>query len=75
MMRVDMTLPGPLAIVGMIMFSLLGMWAIKEGKRESNIKELLLGFVLVGYSYFTPEAWQVWLIGVVLTVAVFMNRE
>lgn len=70
-----MTLPGPLAIVGMIMFSLLGMWAIKEGKRESNIKELLLGFVLVGYSYFTPEAWQVWLIGVLLTVAVFMNRD
>lgn len=59
----------------MLMFSSLGVWAIKLGRRDSNIKVLLLGFVLVGYSYFTPEAWMVWLIGVGLTVGVFMCRE
>lgn len=68
-------LPEPLALVGMVMFSLLGMWAIKEGRREANIKQLLLGIALVGYSYLTPEAWQVWLVGVVLTFAVFKVRE
>ncbi len=68
-------LPDPLALVGMVMFSLLGMWAFKEGRRESNIKQLLLGIALVGYSYFTPAVWQVWLIGVGLTWAVFKVRE
>ena len=68
-------LPEPFALVGMVMFSLLGMWAIKEGRREANIKQLLLGIALVGYSYFTPESWQVWLIGSGLTVAVFKVRE
>ncbi len=59
----------------MLLFSMLGMWAIKDGRRNPNIKVLLLGFVLVGYSYFTPQTWQVWLIGAGLTVAVFMCRE
>lgn len=68
-------LPEPFALVGMVMFSLLGMWAIKEGRREANIKQLLLGIVLVGYSYFTPEAWQVWLVGSGLTAAVFKCRD
>ena len=68
-------LPEPLALMGMVMFSLLGMWAFKEGRREANIKQLLLGIALAGYSYFTPETWQVWLVGAVLTVAVFKVRE
>ena len=68
-------LPDPMALVGMVLFSLLGMWAIKEGRREANIKQLLMGIALVGYSYFTPEAWQVWLIGIGLTGAVFKVRQ
>lgn len=70
-----MRLPSPLALIGMILFSTLGMWAIKDGRRNPNIKVLLLGFVLALYSYFTPEAWQVWAIGAGLTVAVFMSRD
>lgn len=70
-----MELPEPLALFGMVLFSLFGMWAVKEGRRESNIKQLLLGIVLVGYSYFTSEAWLVWLLGVELTAAVFKVRE
>lgn len=70
-----MELPEPLALVGMVVFSLLGFWALKEGRRETNIKELLLGFALVGYSYFFTETWMVWAIGVGLTVVVFQVRE
>ena len=58
-----------------MIFSLLGIWAIKEGRREANIKQLLLGIALVGYMYFTSEVWLVWLIGVVLSIAVFKVRE
>lgn len=61
--------------MGMLMFSLLGFWAIKEGRREANIKQLLLGIVLVGYSYFTSTPWLIWAIGIGLTVVVFKVRE
>jgi hypothetical protein len=70
-----MELPEPLALMGMVMFSLLGFWAVKEGRREANIKQLLLGIVLVGYSYFTSETWLVWALGIGLTVAVFKVRD
>ena len=70
-----MELPEPLALVGMVLFSLLGFWAIKEGRREANIKQLLLGIVLVGFSYLTSQTWLVWLLGTGLTVAVFKVRD
>lgn len=72
---VDMELPEPFALIGMVMFSLLGFWAVKEGRREANIKQLLLGIVLVGYSYILTETWLVWVIGISLTVAVFKVRD
>ncbi len=61
--------------MGMVLFSMLGFWAIKEGRREANIKQLLLGILLVGYSYFTPAPWLVWVLGIGLTVAVFKVRD
>ncbi len=70
-----MSLPEPLALFGMILFSLIGIWAIKEGRREANIKQLLLGFGLVVYSYLTGDPWLVWGIGAVLTFLVFKVRE
>ncbi len=70
-----MELPEPLALVGMVLFSLLGFWALKEGRREANIKQLLLGIALLAYSYFVSEVWLVWVIGIGLSVAVFKVRE
>ena len=70
-----MELPEPFALVGMVIFSLLGMWALKEGRREANIKQLVLGIVLVIYSYFTADPWIVWGTGIALTIAVFKVRE
>ena len=70
-----MELPEPFALVGMVILSLLGMWALKEGRREANIKQLVLGIVLVVYSYLTADPWIVWGIGVALTIAVFKVRE
>ncbi len=68
-------LPEPLALFGMVLFSLIGMWAFKEGRREANIKLLLLGIALLGYSYFFSRAWQVWAIGTGLTVVAIKVRE
>lgn len=70
-----MELPEPGALAGMVLFSMLGLWAFKEGRREANIKLLLMGIALVGYSYFTPQTWVVWVAGIGLTVVAFKVRE
>lgn len=67
-------LPTPFALVGMVLFPLIGVWAIKEGRREANIKQLLLGFLLIGYSYFVSPAWLIWGIGLALVAAVYRSR-
>lgn len=68
-------MPEPGALFGMVLFSVVGVWALKEGRREANIKQLLLGFALVGYSYFVDQTWLIWLLGIAMTVAVFKVRE
>jgi hypothetical protein len=70
-----MELPEPFALVGMVIFSSFGVWALKEGRREANIKQLLLGIVLLVYSYMTSDPWLVWGIGIALMVAVFKVRD
>jgi ABC-type methionine transport system permease subunit len=70
-----MQLPSFSALAGMLIFSGLGAWAIRSGRKESNLVMMLLGFVLVLYSYFTPQTWQIWAIGVALTAGVFWSRN
>jgi hypothetical protein len=70
-----MDLPTPAALFGMVVFSCLGLWAFREGKRETNIKELMLGMALMVYSYFTPETWMLWVVGAGLTYGVFACRD
>ena len=70
-----MDLPTPTALFGMLMFSLIGLWAFKEGRREANIKEVLVGLALMLYSYFTAETWILWSVGGALTWALFAVRE
>lgn len=71
----DIQLPEPLALVGMLLFSMLGIWAIKDGRREGNIAVMGLGFVLLFYSYFTDQSWLIWGIGTILSLAVFKLRR
>jgi ABC-type uncharacterized transport system fused permease/ATPase subunit len=71
----SMELPEPGAFVGILLFSTLGLWAFKEGRREVNIKLLLVGIALMAFGYFTPQTWLVWVVGSGLTVLAFKFRD
>ncbi len=52
-------------IAGLI-FSTIGLWMLREGKKRADLRIVMLGLVLMIYSYFTPNHWWDWGIGIAL---------
>lgn len=49
-----------------LVFSVIGLYVFRIGKRETDVKLITLGLVLMLYTYFTKTAAQDWVIGTVL---------
>lgn len=45
------------------LFSVIGFWLFKEGRRRSEVRLALIGVSLMGYSYFTSSPAADWGIG------------
>ena len=55
-----------------ILFGTIGFSAFIYGKKQTNIKALIIGVILMGYTYFVPNTIAVYAIGTVLTAALFI---
>jgi len=55
------------SIISGLIFSAIGIYFLKYGKRESEPKLLVIGLVLMGYSLFVPNHALNWAIGIALT--------
>ena len=62
-------------LIGSFIFSGIGFVAFVYGKKQGLWKTASLGFLLMAYSYFVPSAFYVYVIGVALTVALFIWKE
>ena len=49
-----------------LIFSVIGLYVFRVGKRETNVTLIVLGLVLMLYTYFTKNSAQDWLIGAAL---------
>jgi len=58
-------------IVVVVVFSLIGLAAFRYGKRESELRPVVLGLALMFYGYFVSDAWISLLVGCVLTALIF----
>ena len=58
-------------IVVVVVFSLIGLAALRYGKRESELRPVVLGLALMFYGYFVSDAWISLLVGCVLTALIF----
>ena len=58
-------------IVIAIFFSLVGLAALRYGKREGELRPVVFGVVLMLYGYFVSDPWVSFLVGSVLTVLLF----
>ena len=61
------------SMVASIIFSSIGLAAFVYGKKVSSFKALVIGIVLMSYTFFVTNNFLVYGIGVVLTAALFVN--
>jgi hypothetical protein len=59
-------------ILASVIFGSIGFGALIYGKKQSNLKALVIGVVLMVYPYFVTNAIAVYAIGAVLTVLLFI---
>ncbi|MES2801382.1 MAG: hypothetical protein V4654_02725 [Bdellovibrionota bacterium] len=48
------------------LFSVIGFWLFKEGRRRAEVRLALIGVTMMGYSYFTSSPAADWGIGLSL---------
>ena len=68
------TLPSPAYIVGAIVFGIVGLAAFVHGKRAARPRTRWLGLALMLYPYVVWQTWLLYVVGIVLTLAVWLDR-
>ena len=66
-----LTLPSPAYLLGMLLFSVLGMAAYVSGKRRQRNTTKWLGVALMFYPYAVTSTWLLYLVGVALCAAIW----
>jgi hypothetical protein len=69
------TLPSPAYIVGAIVFGIVGLAAFVHGKRAARPRTRWLGLALMLYPYVVWQTWLLYVVGIVLTLAVWLDRR
>ncbi len=62
-------------LFGQLLFSSIGVGAFLYGKKQSLLKTSLIGVALMAYPYFVSETLPLYLVGTVLTAALFLFRD
>ncbi len=62
-------------LMGGIIFGTIGMVAFMYGKKEKAAKPFCIGIALMAYPYFIPNTFLVYLIGAVLTAALYFWKD
>jgi hypothetical protein len=51
------------SIVASILFGIIGYWVFRQGRKQANHRNVVLGLVLMGYPYFVSSPKLMWGIG------------
>lgn len=63
------------SILAAVIFGGIGFSAFIYGKKQSKLKPMLIGAALSVYPYFITEPLTVFIIGIALTVSLFIFRD
>jgi hypothetical protein len=69
------TLPSPAYIVGVIVFSVIGMVAYFVGRRRHQSATRWIGLALMLYPYVVWSTWGVYVVGIALTAAAWFVSQ
>jgi len=62
-------------IFACIIFGAIGVAAFLYGKKNQFFRPMIIGFALMAYPYFISGTFFLYLIGIVLTAALYFWRE
>ena len=62
-------------LFGQLLFGTIGVAAFLYGKKQALLKTSLIAVALLAYPYFVSETWLLYLIGTILTAALFLFRD
>lgn len=68
-------MPTPMYVLGIILFSIVGFWAWRRGKKKDDVATRWLGFTLMVYPYAVSSTWLLWIAGIILCAAVWWFME
>jgi hypothetical protein len=60
-------------IIAGLVFSIFGVSIFRHGKREANMRRVLLGITLLAYGYFFTNPWAAWGIGLFLVAINYLS--
>ena len=60
-------------LIGGIIFSTIGLVSLIYGKKQSDIKAMIVGMILITYPYFITNTAALYVIGVILTAVLFIR--
>lgn len=58
-------------IFGNILFSIIGFYAVRYGKKNTDFKAVGIGILLMIFPYLTPNPIIMFAVGIALTAALF----
>lgn len=62
-------------ILGNVLFGGIGVAALAYGRKQSSIQTILLAILLIGFPYFIAQTFILYLVGILLTVALFFFKD
>jgi hypothetical protein len=62
-------------ILASLVFSIVGLFVFRLGKRNAHLKLMIIGVALMTYTYFTGNVWADWLVGVGLSVMAYFIAQ
>ena len=68
-------LPSGEALIGMLVFSIIGMWAYRSGKHLDRPIRRWTGLALMLYGYFISSTWAVYVVGAGLSAVALFYQE
>ena len=63
------------SLIAGFLFSIIGWWIYREGKKSANIPIVIVGILLMSYSLFTRTPLSTWGTGIGLCVAAYYLWE
>ena len=73
--ELGIVLPGPAYIAGVVVFSVIGIAAYFYGKRRGKPRMRWLGLALMLYPYVVWQTWLLYVVGMGLSIAVWLERD